>query len=94
MKQSLKSNLEDTKFAKVAKVMMYIQYLIKLGSLILERMNSPNLKPEDNYHRDLTRFDPNSIIKKVIDIMRLKLNKHKTKISCEFVEAIERSVDQ
>ena len=94
MKQSLKSNLEDAKFAKVAKVIMYIQYLIKLGTQILDRMNSPNLSPEENFNRDQIRFDPNSIIKKIVDIMKLKFTKYKTKISCEFVEDIEQSADQ
>lgn len=93
MKQSLKSNLEDAKFAKVAKVIMYIQYLIKLGTQILDRMNSPNLSPEENFNRDQIRFDPNSIIKKIVDIMKLKFTKYKTKISCEFVEDIEQSAD-
>ena len=86
LKLMLQSSLEDVKFTKAVKVMMYIQYMIKLAGQILDRMNTPILSPEDKFNRDLQRFDPNFIIQKITDIMKLKITRYKTKIQCDFVE--------
>ena len=86
LKLMLKSSLEDVEFTRAVKVMMYIQFMIKLAIQILDRMNTPILSPEDKFNRDLQRFDPNFIIQKITDIMKLKITRYKTKIQCYFVE--------